>query len=115
MGVTSILQVVALIAATALSGVAIFGIIEAVATLRSVRKLSDDMQSRLVPLIEKANVTVDAFNAELLRIDGIVTQIEEVSDRVSSTTNAVQDAVHGPMEAVSNMGARLRSVLKRNR
>lgn len=115
MGVTSILSVVALLSATALSGVAIYGIIEAVATLRSVRKLSDDMQTRLVPLIEKANVTVDAFNAELLRIDGIVTQIEEVSDRVSCTTNAVQDAVHGPMEAVSNMGARLRSVLKRHR
>lgn len=94
---------------------AIYGIIEAVATLRSVRKLSDDMQTRLVPLIEKANVTVDALNAELFRIDGIVTQIEQVSDRVSSTTNAVQDAVHGPMEAVSNMGARLRKVLKRNR
>lgn len=111
----SVLQVVALVAATALCAVGIFGVIEAVATLRSVRRLSDDVHTRLVPLIDKTNITVDAFNAELLRIDGIVTQIEEVSDRVSSTTNAVQDAVHGPMEAVSNMGARLRSVLKRHR
>ncbi|MHB9003577.1 MAG: hypothetical protein ACYC6C_05875 [Coriobacteriia bacterium] len=106
---------IALVAATALCAVAIFGVFEAVATLRSVRRLSDDTNARLLPLLEKANVTVDAFNAELLRIDGIVTQIEEVSDRVSSTTNAVQDAVHGPIEAVSNLGARLRGVLKRNR
>ncbi|PKQ29209.1 MAG: hypothetical protein CVT60_06515 [Actinobacteria bacterium HGW-Actinobacteria-10] len=115
MGVTPVLQIIALVAGTAFFAVAIFGVFEAVATLRSVRRLSDEVHTRLVPLIEKANITVDAFNAELLRIDGIVTQIEEVSDRVSSTTNAVQDAVHGPIEAVSNMGARLRGVLKRHR
>ena len=114
MDAESVLQLVLLVAGIALCAVAIFGIVEAVKTLRSVRRLSDDMHATLVPLLEKADVTVDAMNAELLRIDGIVTQIEDVSDRVSTTTNAVQEAVHGPLTAASNAGMKLRRLFKRS-
>ncbi|MRR13375.1 hypothetical protein EG835_13185 [bacterium] len=59
-------------------------------------------------------MTVDAVNAELLRIDTIVTQIEEVSERVSSTTTAVHGAVKAPREVLSNLGSTLRSAWKRS-
>ena len=68
--------------ASALCGVAIWALIEAVKTARSAQLLADDLDARLVPLLDKADVTVDAINAELLRIDEIVTRVEEVTDRV---------------------------------
>ncbi len=89
-------------------GVLVYALVEAVSTLRSVRRLADDLDGRLIPLMDKLDVTVDAVNAELLRIDGIVTRFEEVTDRVSSTTNAVHDVVNAPMEAVNAVGSRVR-------
>jgi hypothetical protein len=75
-------------------------------------------RERLIPLLDKIDVTVDAANAELLRIDGILTQFEEVSDRVSSTTHAVQGAVNAPLDAVNAVGTGVRDVItewRRNR
>jgi len=68
-------------------------------TSESVRSLADETSSRLVPLAEKADVTVDALNAELLRVDLIVTRFEEVADRAASIA-------HAPSE----LGERLRHV-----
>jgi len=69
------------------------------------------MQDRLVPLAEKADVTVDAMNAELLRVDMIVTQVEEVSQRVSSASSAVQAIVNLPAGAVNELSDRLRKAV----
>ncbi len=80
------LLAVLLVVASALCGVAIWALTEAVKTARSPGSLADDLDTRLVPLLDKADVTVDAMNAELLRIDQIVTRVEEVTDRVSSTS-----------------------------
>jgi hypothetical protein len=74
--VTTGLLAVLLVLASALCGVAIWALTEAVKTARSARLLADDMDTRLVPLLDKADVTVDAMNAELLRIDQIVTRVE---------------------------------------
>jgi len=104
----SYLVILLVVTALALCGVAVYALVELVKTSRSVRRLSEDLDVRLVPLLDKVDVTVDAVNAELLRIDGIVTTFEDVSDRVSSTTNAVHDAVNAPMGAVNAVGARLR-------
>ena len=61
------------------------------------------------PLIDKADVTVDAMNAELLRVDGIVTTIEEVSDRVGETTRTVHAVTNAPKEIANAMGPQLRA------
>jgi methyl-accepting chemotaxis protein len=91
-----------------LAGYAIWGVREVVATARSVRRASDELHESLPPLIEQARGTLSSVDAELSRINGVVTQIEEVSDRVTSTTRAAQEIVEAPAAAVSGLaeGAR---------
>lgn len=108
MDVRGILTIALLLGATALTGVGIWALKELVTTARSVRHLSEDMDARLVPLIEKADASLDLFNAEVMRIDGIVTQVEEVSDRVTTTSEAVTDVVRAPMAFVAGFAERVR-------
>jgi len=118
MQAVEILTIVLVVAAIVVCGVLIYALLELVKTARSTRLLADDTRERLVPLLDKVDVTVDAANAELLRIDGILTQFEEVSDRVSSTTHAVQGAVNAPLDAVNAVGTGVRDVItewRRNR
>jgi ABC-type transporter Mla subunit MlaD len=88
--------------------VAVFALVENVKTMRVARTFFEETSANLQPLIEKADVTIDAVNAELLRVDGIVTTLEDVSDRVSDTTSVVHTAVNAPAEVANVMGVRLR-------
>lgn len=106
-----ILEIVLVVAGIAACGVLIYALLDVRRTAVSTRILAEETRERVVPLLEKADVTVDAINAELLRIDAIVTQFEEVSDKVSSTTHAVQDAVNAPLEAVTAVGTGVRGAI----
>jgi uncharacterized protein YoxC len=85
-----------------------WGVVEVVKAARSARRLADELYSTLPGVIERADATMTAFNRELARMDGVVTQLEEVSDRVTSTTRAAQEIVEAPVAAVSGLakGAR---------
>jgi hypothetical protein len=91
-----------------LAGFAIWGVSEVVATARSLRRLSDELHETLPPLIGRAGDTLTTVDLELGRINGVVSQIEEVSDRVSSTSRAAQEMVEAPAAVVSGLaeGAR---------
>jgi hypothetical protein len=109
----TILLGVALVFASTVCAVAIWALVEGVKTARSARTLSDDLDERLVPLLDKADVTVDALNAELLRIDAIVTRIEEITDSVENTTRTVQGVANAPGEIVTDLADRVRRAWKR--
>jgi hypothetical protein len=111
--INTILLGVLLVVAIAACGVVIWALSESVKTARSARALADDLDARLVPLLEKADVTVDALNAELLRIDGIVSRIEEVTERVESTSRTVQGVANAPGEIVTDIADRVRRAWKR--
>lgn len=115
MDTATVLLIVLLVAATAVCGFVIWAALELVGTARSMRKLTDDLDASLVPLLEKADVTIDTINIELLRIDEIVTRVEEVTDRVSSTSRTVQDVANAPAEIVSDIADRLRKAFKSRR
>jgi methyl-accepting chemotaxis protein len=91
-----------------LAATAVWGLREMVGTARSVRRLSDELDKTLPPLIERASDTLGAVDLELGRINGVVSQIEEVSDRVSNTARSAQEMVGAPAAAVSGLaeGAR---------
>ncbi len=112
MDAVSVLLIVLIVAAIAVCAVAVFALRESITTLRSVRRFFDDSEARLIPLLEKADVSVDAINAELLRVDGIVTSLEEVSETVSSATTAVREAAHAPSAALNALGTRLRKMAR---
>jgi len=107
------LLIALIVVAIATCGVAIYALVELVKTLRSVRSLSDELGETLPSLVEKADVAVDAFNAEMLRVDGIVGQFEEVADLVIHTANVVQEAAQVPATAVNAASERIREMWQR--
>jgi uncharacterized protein YoxC len=108
MDVQTVVLIVLFLALIVLACVAVWGIREIVASVRSVRRLSDELDATLPGLIARADTTLAAVNAELVRVNGMVSQLEEVSDRVTNTTRAAQEIVEGPVAAVTGLadGAR---------
>lgn len=108
MSAEAILRVVMYVLLIVLSGYAIWGVREVVSTARSMRRLSDEMSEKLPPLIERADATLISVNAEIVRVNGVVSQFEEVSNRVSHTARAAQEIAEAPVAAVSGIaeGAR---------
>jgi len=104
-----VLGIGALVAALVVSAVVIYALLESVKTMRLMQEFMTDTSGRLQPLMEKADVSVDAINAELLRVDGIVTTLEEVSDRVGETTRTVHALTNAPKDVANAMGPRLRA------
>jgi uncharacterized protein YoxC len=94
MSVTETLDLVLVIVAIVLAGLGIWAVFVLMRTLRDAQSAIDDVRARLVPLLDKADVTVDALNAELLRLDGIVTQVEEVSGVVTAAGEFMRSPVH---------------------
>lgn len=106
------------VAGLVVCGVAVYALLEAVRTLKSARTLADELVRSLPPLIEKADVTVDALSVELLRVDAIIGDVEELSMKVGYTVTVVQDAVNVPANAVNVAGERIREAwhkVKRSR
>lgn len=108
MDLASVMLVVALASASVLCGVAVWALRELVSTARSVRALSDDTRERLVPLLDKTDVTIDAVNAELWRIDGVITRFEEASERVGKASNAINEIVNAPADIVTDVADKVR-------
>ena len=115
MDTLSYLLIVLVIAAFAALGVAVFALVETTKSMRSVKQLADDLDERLVPMLEKADVTLDAVNAELLRIDGIVSTIEDVSDTVGTASHVVQGAVNAPAGLIATTAAQIRGMWRSSR
>lgn len=108
-----LLVVIALVAAVALCGVGIWAAIELAKAARSSRKLADDLDERVVPLTDKLDVSVDAFNAELLRVDMIVDQLEGAVDRFTGTADTVREVVDAPIHLVTEVAERVRKGFRR--
>lgn len=112
MDAVSVLLAVLLVAATITCGVAVWALREVVGAARSTKALADDSRERLVPLLEKADVTIDATNAELLRVDAIITRFEDASERVSNASGTLSGIVNAPTEIVTEVADRMRRAWK---
>lgn len=116
MDVEGVLRIALPVVLVVLAAVGVWGAIEVARAARSVRTLSDGVARTLPPVIEhagatleRADVTLDALRDELARMNGVVTSLEEVSDRVKGTTRAVEEIVEAPAAAVSGMAQGVRS------
>lgn len=98
------------VVAIVLSIAALYAIVVIVKAVRGISTAVEDVRVRLVPLLEKADVTVDAANAELLRLDAIVTQAEEVGEAVSSASDFIRSPVNSAAQGLARV---LRSFGKR--
>lgn len=105
-------EIVSVIVLVVAGGAGTWAFVETSRAMRSLKVLADDTHVRLNPLLDKADVTVDAVNAELLRIDGIITRFEDAGERVSSASGTISGIVHAPTELVSEMALRVRRAWK---
>lgn len=112
MTAASVLTIVLLLAAIAACAALIWASLEAVSALRSFGRLSDDVHERVLPVLEKADVMVDAANAELWRVDGAITRFEEASMRVSNASATLSEVVQAPAELVTGVAERVRRAWK---
>lgn len=95
----------------------VIGILVGLAALYAIRVLVlatgrmqaavEEVRERLVPLLDKADVTVDAVNAELLRIDAIVSQAEEVGDAVSTASGFIRSPVNSAANGIARIARAL--------
>lgn len=108
MALSQVITPILLVAAAVACAAGSWAFVEVALAMRSLRWLSDEARQRLAPLIEKADVTIDALNAELLRIDGIVTRFETASERVSLASETVGHIVSAPGELFSEVAGRVR-------
>jgi hypothetical protein len=89
--------------AIVLSLVAIYGIVVVIRAVRDVQAAVEDVRVRLIPLLEKADVTIDAANVELLRLDAIVSQAEGVTDAVSTASEFIRSPVNTAAQGVARV------------
>lgn len=109
MDLVSVLLVLLIVAAIIACAFAIWAARELARAARSVRTLSDDTRVRLMPLLEKTDVAIDALSAELLRIDLILSTFENAADRVSQTTTALHDIANAPERIAGGIAEKVRS------
>lgn len=96
--------------AIVLSVAALYAIFVILKAVRGISGAVEDVRVRLVPLLDKADVTVDAANAELLRLDAIVTQAEGVGEAVSTASDFIRSPVNSAAQGFARI---LRSIGKR--
>jgi hypothetical protein len=102
-----------ILAATALvlAASALLAVWYGFALMRDVRRLVASLEERLPPLIEHAEDTLASVDREIERVDGIVSQVEEVSETVTSTTRVAGEVVRKPLVTLAGIGGGLRGVL----
>lgn len=81
-------------------------------TLRETTTTMRELRENAMPIVEKLDITVDALNAELLRVDGIITVFEQASDRMASTSETVTDFVNAPVDLVTGIANKVRRTWK---
>jgi len=117
-----ILRATGLVALIVVACMAVWAIREAVKTMRAARaaseslaRTSDEIRERAVPLLDKFDVTVDAVNVELLRVDAIISTVEEATERVSTASGTISGMVNAPGEIVNDVIGRVRRAWKDRR
>ncbi len=108
MEVAGILDIVLTAVAIVLALAALNAVRVFVAAARNLDAAVEEMRAALVPLIAKADVTVDAINAEILRIDAIVSQAEEVGEAVSSASDFIRSPVFTAAQKLAQLARTIR-------
>lgn len=93
-------EVAALIASIALVvGVValLFALASLTRTLRTLRLTVDELRQEAIPILSDLRGTVSTANAELVRVDGLLTSAESVSATVDSASRLAYMAFSNPI------------------
>lgn len=106
-------------------GLAILGLIALVAlivvlvhlagTMKNVKELAanankdlDPVMKKVDPMMDRLGLTVDTVNLELLRIDGILEDVEDVTNIAGKAAVTVDNVAAVPSDAVAGITERIR-------
>ena len=91
---------------------AIFALVQLGRLFGTVSKQVDEMGDKAQPIIDKANTSVDALNAELLRVDGILSDVERITDAAANTSQSIEKVSNAPLEIAQSLSERLLALFK---
>ena len=115
MSMNAILQIVLSVSIIAMIAFVIVVLNQLRKTLASADDLAKSVNSELIPLIVKAQITLDEVNTELEIVDGIVTSFQEVSDKVQNSTDiakgVAKKVVSTPVMGLAGVVSGARAVL----
>ena len=74
----------------------VYLLVKAGKVLGSLKKIVTDLDTELVPLLEKIGTTVDEVNQELDKVNEITGSVVNMTQRVDNTSRAVESALSKP-------------------
>jgi len=77
-------------------------------TVKEAQTTIKEVRETTVPILEKASVSVDAVNAELLRLDALIGSVEEAGTKAISTVGAATELAQKPVDLLNSMTDKLR-------
>ena len=87
-------------------------------TLQNVDKIVADItpaMAKVDPLVERVQLTVDAANLELMRVDSILEDVNGVTGTLANTSAAIDNVTSAPLNMVNTVTDRLRGALRGRR
>ncbi len=91
-------------------------------TMKSVEHMAAEADKELTPtlakvdpIVDKAELTIDTLNLEMLRVDAILEDVEQVSSVAGKTATTVDTVTSAPADAVSSIVGHLRGTLSSKR
>ena len=80
-------------------------------TLDNMQTITTDIKPavrKIDPLMDRVQLTVDAMNLEMMRVDGILEDVSQITGTASSATEAVDAIASAPVKAVSGVASKVR-------
>ncbi len=76
------------------------------------RKEITNISRELVPLIHKLNESVDQVNKELERVDTVVAQVEELSEKVNTGVEVLKSVISSPLIKLASISAGVKKAIE---
>ena len=64
------------------------------------------------PLMDRINLTMDAANLEIMRVDEIMQDVSSITGALADTTSTVNEITTVPLNAVNSVTSKVRGALK---
>lgn len=68
--------------------------------------------AQIDPLMDRINLTMDAANLEIMRVDEIMQDVSTITGQLADTSTTVNEITNVPLNAVNSVTSRVRGVFK---
>ena len=79
--------------------------------LKDVQEITDSIKpavDKVDPLVERVSLAVDAANLEIMRLDGILENVDKIAETTASAASAVDTVANTPLKLVESATEKLR-------